>query len=85
MARVSLILPVAPGVDASDDRIVPFRRVLEDAGHQVEMIVVADPRSERAPRALGEPVRTLVADRPGCSRGDASGAPRGDRRRAGRD
>lgn len=67
MARVSLILPVAPGVDASEDRIVPFRRVLEDAGHQVEMIVVADPRAQPGSSGLGESVRTLIAARPGMA------------------
>lgn len=67
MARVSLILPIAPGVPASDDRIGPFRRVLEEAGHHVEAIVVVDPRVRPEPSGLGDAVRAVIAERPGMA------------------
>ena len=86
MARVSLILPVAPGVDASEDRIVPFRRVLEEAGHQVEIeVVVVDPRADARFRGSWR-VGSHAHCRPSRhGRRDAPWPARGDRRLAGRD
>ena len=67
MARVSLILPVALGGMASQERIIPFRHALEDAGHEVEVIVVADPRAPSASANLDESAITLVSDRGGMA------------------
>lgn len=67
MARVSLVLPIAPSVAAAEDRVVPFQRVLEEAGHQVETIVVSDPRVRPEPLGLGDSTRTLIAERPGMA------------------
>jgi dolichol-phosphate mannosyltransferase len=67
MARVSLILPVAPDATPGRERTVPYRDALEDQGHQVELIWVADPRGvlPAAPPEGSE--RALVAQRSGMA------------------
>src|SRR4051794_14634759 len=64
MARVSLILPVAPGTAPLVERIDALDRNLTAAGHTVEVLAVADPRSPEVLDGLGRSVRALVAGKP---------------------
>lgn len=59
MARVSLILPLAPGSSLSEDAVDRVRLALERRGHTVEVVAVADPRMLRT-RALTGSAATLV-------------------------
>jgi dolichol-phosphate mannosyltransferase len=65
MASVSLIVPVAPGAALLLGRVDAFRRALGAAGHDVEVLAVADPRSADLPGGLGPGARVLVAEQPG--------------------
>jgi dolichol-phosphate mannosyltransferase len=65
MAFVSLIVPIAPGAAPLLRRIDALGRALGAAGHDVEVLAVADPRSRELPGGLGPEVRLLVAGQPG--------------------
>lgn len=80
MAHVSLILPIAPGAVQLDDRIGEHRRTLEQAGHRVEVVVVADPRLGADLVGLEGSWDLLLADEPGLAASAVTGlrAARGD-------
>jgi dolichol-phosphate mannosyltransferase len=80
MAHVSLILPIAPGAVQLDDQIGEHRRMLEEAGHRVEVLVVADPRLAADLVGLEGSWNLLVADEPGLAVSAVAGlrAARGD-------
>ena len=65
MACVSLIVPIAPGSALFLDRIAVFERSLGEAGHDVEVLIVADPRDPGALDNLAPPLRGMVAGRAG--------------------
>jgi dolichol-phosphate mannosyltransferase len=67
MARVSVIVPIAPGDVPAPGGIAGLHRHLSAAGHAVEVLVVADPDVAGLPgvEGLGVPVRNLVAERRG--------------------
>ena len=67
MAHVSLILPIARGTSKPVERIGAFLRGLEEAGHRVEVLVVADPRLAADLAGLGGSWNLLVADGPGLA------------------
>ena len=48
MARVSLILPIAPGTKVSAERVASYRRALESLGTSVEIVVSDQPGLARA-------------------------------------
>jgi dolichol-phosphate mannosyltransferase len=67
MAHVSLILPIAPGVDRLDERIGEHRQALERAGHRIEVLAVADPRLAADLVGLEGAWNLLVAESPGLA------------------
>jgi dolichol-phosphate mannosyltransferase len=67
MARVSLILPVAPGFQMGLEQVDRLRRSVEEAGHSVDVLVVIDPRTSGEPIGLGAWGRTVVAEWPGVA------------------
>lgn len=73
MASLSLILPLAPGSSLTAEAIDGFRRFLQDAGHTVNVIGVADPRSPRLPLVAGSWWRSLVAPEPGLASAAVAG------------
>ncbi len=73
MARVSLIVLEGPGVAWPSGRMAACRAGLEDRGHAVEVLVVADPRGRRAPGPDEPWCDRLVADGPGLARAAVAG------------
>jgi dolichol-phosphate mannosyltransferase len=65
MASVSLIVPVTPWAASLSGRIDALRRGLTAAGHDLEVLVVADPRNPDILGSAGQGVRTAVAELPG--------------------
>jgi dolichol-phosphate mannosyltransferase len=53
MARVSLVLPLSPAARPPVARIPALRRVLEEAGHDVEVLVVGATAAETVPEGPG--------------------------------
>lgn len=77
MASVSLILPLVPGALLTSEAIETFRKGLEDAGHEVEVLGVADPRSPQLPLVAGLWWRSFVAAEPGLAAAAVAGLRRG--------
>ncbi|SIN81687.1 dolichol-phosphate mannosyltransferase [Singulisphaera sp. GP187] len=73
MASVSLILPLAPGSLLSAEVIEKFRVCLEDAGHTVEVLGIADPSSPYLPLVAGSWWRSFVAPEPGLASASVAG------------
>jgi len=73
MARISLILPVAPGGLPTEERVLPFRRVLEESGHEIEEIVATDSRGATDFGWSDGEVKAQVADRPGLAAATVAG------------
>ena len=73
MASLSLILPLAPGSLLTAEAIEKFRGCLEDAGHTVEVLGIADPRSPRLPLVAGSWWRSFVAPVPGLASASVAG------------
>jgi len=73
MAHVSLILPIASGTVPFIDRIGEHRRMLGEAGHLVEVLVVADPRLAADLVGLEGSWNLLVADEPGLAASAVAG------------
>ncbi len=59
MARVSLILPVAPGDPRPEAAIPAYRQALEQSGHQVDVVIAVGPGASSIPSEPGQ-WRTLV-------------------------
>ena len=74
MARLSLIVLRAPEIAWSSERVAACRAGLEDHGHDVDVLAVADP-SAQAPRpGCEEPwCRAIVAGWPGLSESAVAG------------
>lgn len=73
MASVSLILPLAPGSLLTAEAIEKFRKCLENAGHTVDVLGIADPRSPHLPLVAGSWWRSLVASEPGLASASVAG------------
>ncbi|WP_406699865.1 GtrA family protein [Singulisphaera sp. Ch08] len=73
MARVSLILPLSPGTLLTAEAIEKFRVCLEEAGHTVEVLGIADPRSPHFPLVAGSWWRSFVAPEPGLASASMAG------------
>ncbi|AGA29312.1 GtrA family protein [Singulisphaera acidiphila] len=73
MASVSLILPLAPGSLLTAEAIEKFRKCLEGAGHTVDVLGIADPRSPHLPLVAGSWWRSLVASEPGLASASVAG------------
>ncbi|MBX6314589.1 MAG: hypothetical protein IRY99_17000, partial [Isosphaeraceae bacterium] len=62
MARVSLILPALSGSPAPAAQVRPYQEALEDAGHEVEIVVgAALPGAEASWRVVAAPVPGAAA------------------------
>ncbi len=72
MARVSLILPVAPGCSLSEGRIEALRRGLESQGHWVEVVEVVAGRSADG-EGRGASWRVLGSRWPGLANAAVAG------------
>jgi dolichol-phosphate mannosyltransferase len=73
MARVSLILPLAPGSSLTAEGIENYRRCLEDVGHAVEVLGVADSSSPGLPPVTSPRWRSFVAEEPGLASASVAG------------
>ncbi|HEX8204301.1 MAG TPA: hypothetical protein VF590_27735, partial [Isosphaeraceae bacterium] len=69
MARVSLVLPMAPGLRPPAAQIPALRRALEEAGHEVEVLVVSTSGGDEADPGC----RLLGADAPGLTASAVAG------------
>lgn len=67
MARVSLVLPLAPGTFLVPGAVEKLHGGLVDAGHTVEVFGVVDPRSPGFPLVPGSWWRAFQADEPGLA------------------
>src|SRR3954447_8312164 len=65
MACVSLIVPLAPGSALLIERLPAFHRTLVAAGHAVEVLAIADPKSPGVLNGLDGSVRGLLAEQSG--------------------
>src|SRR4051794_24612085 len=80
MARVSLILLHAPGTSWPSARVADCRAMLEEQGHDVEVVAVSDPAHEaiagmdepgcRRVRAQAGGLAEAAVARPGAAEGD---------------
>src|SRR4051812_20735992 len=66
MARVSLILPVAPMDPLPPGTVAACRSALEEAGHRVEVLVASWPPAPGV-AAVEEPGRLVLASKPGLA------------------
>jgi dolichol-phosphate mannosyltransferase len=66
MALVSFIFPAEPGTLPTGERIEPFRQILADHGHTVEVLVVSGQREGVQEGSQG-PVRVLDVEEPGLA------------------
>lgn len=73
MASVSLILPLAPGSLLAAETIEKYRRSLEDRGHTVEVLGVADPSWPALPLVAGSWWRSFAAEEPGLASASVAG------------
>lgn len=82
MAHVSLIVPVSLASPLRAEQMQEHRRALEEAGHEVELLVVEGPHPSRPAASTGpeDAWRVVWADEPGLSAGAVAGmkAARGD-------
>jgi dolichol-phosphate mannosyltransferase len=72
MARVSLILPVAPGCSPSEGRIEALRRGLESQGHWVEVVEVVEGQTTDG-EGRGASWRVLASRWPGLASAAVAG------------
>jgi len=73
MARVSLIVLRAPGISWPSQRVAACRAGLEEQGHDVEVLAVADPRALPVPGCDEPWCRPMVAGWPGLSEAAVAG------------
>jgi dolichol-phosphate mannosyltransferase len=73
MARISLILPLAPDVSVSAEQVGEHRRALEETGHSVEVLGVVDSGVLERPEVMDPAWRCVVSEERGLSAASFAG------------